>query len=73
MPRLVVRNLSCGHDRRVVLEDIGFTLESGELLCVLGPNGAGKSTLFRTLLGRRDWDWGGAIREYLTLIFADLC
>ena len=51
MPRLVVRNLSCGHDRRVVLEDIGFTLESGELLCVLGPNGAGKSTLFRTLLG----------------------
>lgn|GEM_PF-4202155 len=29
--------------------------------------------LFRTLLERRDWDWGGAIREYLTLIFTDLC
>ncbi len=33
-----------------VLEDVSFTLASGESLCLLGPNGTGKTTLFRCLL-----------------------
>ena len=33
-----------------VLEDVSFTLEAGESLCLLGPNGTGKTTLFRCLL-----------------------
>ena len=34
-----------------VLEDISFSLERGEVLCLLGPNGTGKTTLLRCLLG----------------------
>ena len=33
-----------------VLEDVSFTLDRGESLCLLGPNGTGKTTLFRCLL-----------------------
>lgn len=30
---------------RCVLNDISFTINKGEILCILGPNGAGKTTL----------------------------
>ncbi len=36
---------------KVVLSDVSFTLERGELLCVLGANGIGKTTMYRTILG----------------------
>lgn len=34
---------------KTALEDISFTLESGDFLALLGPNGAGKTTLFSLL------------------------
>jgi sulfate-transporting ATPase len=34
-----------------VLEEVGFTLESGTVLGVIGPNGAGKTTLIDAITG----------------------
>jgi ATP-binding cassette subfamily C exporter for protease/lipase len=34
-----------------VLQDVGFTLQPGEVLAVIGPSGAGKSCLARALVG----------------------
>jgi len=48
---LVVEALCVERGRRLVLEDVGFTLASGESLRVVGRNGAGKSTLLRALAG----------------------
>ena len=33
------------------LEDVSFTVDEGEFLCLIGPNGAGKTTLMRTVSG----------------------
>lgn len=40
-----------GYDGNIVSENISFTVNSGDYLCILGENGAGKSTLMKTLLG----------------------
>ena len=35
---------------RMILHNISFCLETGDVLCILGPNGTGKTTLLRCLL-----------------------
>jgi len=46
-----INDVSFAHGRQVVLEDISFTAEAGEFVCLLGPSGCGKSTLLRLLAG----------------------
>ncbi|MDR0875235.1 MAG: sugar ABC transporter ATP-binding protein [Clostridiales Family XIII bacterium] len=41
------------------LDDISFTLNSGEIHCVCGENGAGKSTLIKIISGAYQPDAGG--------------
>jgi NitT/TauT family transport system ATP-binding protein len=52
---LVVRNLSLtfpdGETGLDVLEDISFSVQSEEFICLIGPSGSGKSTLLRVLAG----------------------
>lgn len=47
--RLEVSNLSQGYGAELVLRDVSFSAECGEVVSVLGPNGSGKSTLIKTL------------------------
>ena len=46
-----VNNLSKSYGAVEVIKDIGFYVESGEILGLLGPNGAGKTTIMRMLSG----------------------
>jgi len=48
---LTVKQLSKTIDRQAVLEDIDFTVASGEIVALIGRNGAGKTTLLRTMVG----------------------
>jgi len=43
---------------RVILNNINFALDSGDVLAILGPNGAGKTTLLRCMLGFLKWKRG---------------
>ena len=51
MSLITARDLSVSHGRRLVLRDVNFSIESGEIVTIVGPNGSGKSTLLRALLG----------------------
>ncbi|MEK7616012.1 MAG: metal ABC transporter ATP-binding protein [Patescibacteria group bacterium] len=48
---LEVSDLKVELENRVILENVNFSLNKGEVMAIVGPNGAGKSTLFRALLG----------------------
>ncbi|MDY6831356.1 MAG: ABC transporter ATP-binding protein [Thermodesulfobacteriota bacterium] len=48
---LSVRDISIGYNGRMVLHNLGFTLERGQTLAILGPNGVGKTTLLRCING----------------------
>ncbi len=51
-PALRVDRLSAGYPgNRQALNDISFTVDSGERVAIIGPNGAGKSTLFKAIVG----------------------
>ncbi len=47
--KITVENLEQGYGDKVVIYDISFEANSGEVVSVLGPNGSGKSTMIKTL------------------------
>lgn len=53
MALLACENVSLGYEGKTVVENLNFTVESGDYLCILGENGSGKSTLMKALLGLR--------------------
>ena len=50
MALLTVSNLSLGYDAVAFVENLNFSVDAGEYLCIVGENGSGKTTLMKTLL-----------------------
>jgi ABC-type multidrug transport system ATPase subunit len=48
---LTIEGVSKRFKARSVLEDVSFSVRTGEVLGLIGPNGAGKTTLFECLAG----------------------
>jgi len=48
---LEVKNIHKTYARREVVNDVSFTVNSGEIVGLLGPNGAGKTTCFYIACG----------------------
>ena len=46
---LEVRNINKKYKNKVVLNDINFSIQSGEIVALIGKNGAGKSTLINII------------------------
>ena len=51
MAQLTCNNLTLGYDGKVVRENVTFSVNEGDYLCIIGENGSGKSTLMKTILG----------------------
>lgn len=58
-----VRRVRKSYRRHVVLADVSFTVERGEVVVLTGPNGAGKSTLLRIIAGLERADAGSVTTE----------
>ena len=56
--RFEVKNGSFSYDERLILNNISFSLDKGEVLTVLGPNGVGKTTLLKCMMGMLHWKDG---------------
>jgi len=57
---LVVENLTIDHGAIRAIDNVTFTVPSGQLAAVIGANGAGKTTLLRTLSGLKKSKSGSA-------------
>jgi len=56
--RLSTHNLKKTYKKRTVVEDVSFSVDSGEVVGLLGPNGAGKTTCFYMVVGLAACDGG---------------
>ncbi len=50
MPLLTVNNLSLGYESCSIIENLNFSVNEGDYLCIVGENGSGKTTLIKTIL-----------------------
>src|ERR1700722_47101 len=50
-PLISFRHVSMWFDERKVLDDVSFSVNRGETLCILGRSGVGKSVALRILMG----------------------
>ena len=50
MALLTIQNLALGYESRTIVENLNFTVNKGDYLCIVGENGSGKTTLMKTLL-----------------------
>jgi phospholipid/cholesterol/gamma-HCH transport system ATP-binding protein len=50
-PIIVVRNLTVGYGDEIVVNDVSFNVNKGEVLAILGRSGCGKTTLFKAIIG----------------------
>ena len=44
-------NVSLSYGNRIILENINFKINQGQIFGMLGPNGVGKSTIFNLIIG----------------------
>jgi len=51
MTALEINGVSKSLSHRTILDDIAFTMQSGQIVGLVGPNGAGKTTLMRLISG----------------------
>ena len=59
--KVSLKNISLSFNKRLILEDVSFSIREGEICGLLGPNGVGKSTLFNIIIGQLTPDFGKII------------
>ena len=50
-PIISFENVSLSYGNRLILDNINFKINEGEIFGMLGPNGVGKSTIFNLITG----------------------
>lgn len=53
-----INNITKEYGKKIVLDNVSFTVSRGKVTLLAGPNGAGKSTLLRIICGVEDPSYG---------------
>lgn len=67
MSVLKIEGLSKTYKKRKVVDDVSFSISSGQVVGLLGPNGAGKTTSFYMVVGIVGPDKGNIILDDLAI------
>ena len=51
-------NVSLSYGNRLILDNLNFKINEGQIFGMLGPNGVGKSTIFNLITGLIKPDYG---------------
>ena len=57
-PIIEFKNVSLSYGKRLILDNINFNINQGQIFGMLGPNGVGKSTIFNLITGLITLDSG---------------
>lgn len=60
---LEVKGLTVSYSNKIILNNINFQVEDGNIVGLIGPNGVGKSTLIKAILNLVDRDSGEVYYE----------
>lgn len=71
MGNLEIKNLTKIYNKKVVLNNISFTVKDGEFLSILGPSGCGKTTLLKILIGIEKPTSGEIIKKGIDITNVD--
>ncbi|ANF81605.1 LPS export ABC transporter ATP-binding protein [Acinetobacter sp. NCu2D-2] len=64
---LCIKHLAKNYNKRWVVKDVSFSMQSGQIVGLLGPNGAGKTTSFYMVVGLVRMDKGEIYLDDLDL------
>ena len=53
-PRIVVNDLTMAYGDFVIMRDLNFVVQKGDIFIIMGGSGCGKSTLLRVLIGLKE-------------------
>ena len=69
MDKLVAQHLQKSYRARMVVQDVSFEINRGEIVGLLGPNGAGKTTSFYMVVGLIPTDGGKVLFDQQDITF----
>jgi len=53
---LKLNSVSVGYTSKMVVKDISFEVEQGQMICLIGPNGSGKTTLLKAIANIKEFE-----------------
>ena len=67
VPIIKLDRISLSFGKRLILDNISFSINEGQILGLLGPNGAGKSSIFNLITGLIQPNYGSIIIRSKTI------
>jgi phospholipid/cholesterol/gamma-HCH transport system ATP-binding protein len=71
-PYITVRNLTMAYGSFVLMKDLNFTINRGDIFIIMGGSGCGKSTLMKIMVGLKEPAKGQVFYDDLSFWEADL-